>query len=81
MRHDLVCELGFLDGAHVPFNAGFLATIRAAFPEQELYFFGAARHIEDLKAQLGQSLAATIFWQGFFLRVQELVTSGAFIGS
>lgn len=61
-----VCELSFLDGAHVPFNAGFLAMVRAAFPEEDLCFFGAAQHIEDLKAQVGESLAATISWQEIF---------------
>jgi hypothetical protein len=41
----LLCELSFLSGAHVPFNAGFLTTIRSAFPNEDLAFFGAAIHI------------------------------------
>jgi hypothetical protein len=41
----LLCELSFLSRAHVPFNAGLLATIRAAFPKEELSFYGATAHI------------------------------------
>jgi len=58
----VACELWFSDGGHVPFNAGLLAIIRAAFPEEELFFFGARPHIEELKKQLGVSLAASISW-------------------
>jgi hypothetical protein len=47
---------------HVPFNAGFLATIRAAFPKEDLYFYGGEAHIEELMNQLGQPLAHSIFW-------------------
>jgi hypothetical protein len=59
----VLCELSFLGLGHVPFNAGLLATIRAAFPKDELTFFGAAAHIEELKKQLGQPLAASIAWK------------------
>ena len=59
----LVCEISFDDGAHVPFNAGLLATIRAAFPKEELSFFGAAAYMEELKKQAGQSLAGSIAWK------------------
>lgn len=58
----LVCEIMFDRGAHVPFNAGFLATIRAAFPREELTFYGGAAHLEQLKKQLGQPLASSILW-------------------
>ena len=58
----LVCELSFDDGAHVPFNAGLLATIRAAFPKEELSFFGAAAHMEELKKEVGRPLAGSIAW-------------------
>ena len=57
-----VCELSFPDGAHVPFNAGFLTTIRAAFPQEALSFFGAAAHVDELKKQVGQPLASSISW-------------------
>ena len=59
----LVCELSFDDGAHVPFNAGLLATIRAAFPKEDLSFFGAAAHMEELKTQVGEPLAGSISWR------------------
>jgi hypothetical protein len=58
----LVCEIMFNKSAHVPFNAGLLATIRAAFPKEDLSFFGGAAHMEELKEQLGQPLASSIAW-------------------
>src|SRR5262250_2326484 len=58
----VACEPWFIDGGHVPFNAGLLATIRAAFPDEELFFFGATAHMEGLKKQLGATLSATISW-------------------
>src|SRR4029077_11751315 len=58
----VACEPWFSDGGHAPFNAGLLATIRAAFPDEELVFFGAGAHIEELKKQLGVSLSASISW-------------------
>jgi hypothetical protein len=61
------CELSFEDAAHVPFNAGLLATIRAAFPKEELSFFGAATHIQELKKEIGEPLADSIAWRGISL--------------
>lgn len=58
----LVCEMIFNRGAHVPFNAGLLATIGAAFPKEDLVFYGAPAHIEQLKKQVGQTLAGSILW-------------------
>ena len=58
----LICEIMFSKFAHVPFNAGLLATIRAAFPKEDLSFYGAAAHIEALKEQVGQTLASSIHW-------------------
>jgi glycosyltransferase involved in cell wall biosynthesis len=52
----------FQRSGHVPFNAGFLAIIRAAFPKEELSFYGGAAHIEELKKQLGQPLAGSVAW-------------------
>jgi hypothetical protein len=62
----LVCELSFNDAAHVPFNAGLLATVRAAFPKEDLSFFGAAAHIEELKKEAGEPLAGSIVWELIF---------------
>jgi glycosyltransferase involved in cell wall biosynthesis len=59
----LFCELNFRGRAHVPFNAGLLATVRAAFPEESLFFWGAATHIEELKKELGQQLAGSVVWK------------------
>ncbi|MEO6555591.1 MAG: hypothetical protein ABIO96_13820, partial [Nitrospiraceae bacterium] len=52
----------FNKGAHVPVNAGLLATMRAAFPKEDLFFYGAAAHIEELKKHVGQPLASLIAW-------------------
>jgi len=58
-----VLELSFDDGGHVPFNAGLLATVSSAYPMESLSFFGAARHIEELKRELKPSLALSIVWK------------------
>jgi glycosyltransferase involved in cell wall biosynthesis len=59
----LLCELSFFGRSHVPFNAGLLATIRAAFPKTDLSFFGDVGHIEELKKAVGQPLAGSIAWR------------------
>jgi hypothetical protein len=61
------CELNHEDAAHIPFNAGLLATIRLAFPKEDLSFFGAAAHIEELKKEVGEPLAGSIAWRGIIL--------------
>jgi hypothetical protein len=79
----VACESYFTDDGHAPFNAGLLATIRAAFPDEELFFFGAGAHIEELKQQLGVSLSASISWieivppgpeRGYFGRLLSEIT-------
>jgi len=59
----LLSELSFLSRAHVPFNAGLLGTIRAAFPTEDISFFGAGAHMEELKKEVGQPLAGSISWR------------------
>jgi glycosyltransferase involved in cell wall biosynthesis len=58
----ILCELSFLGRAHVPFNAGLLATIHAAFPKEDLWFYGSSAHIEELKKEVSQTLAGSIIW-------------------
>jgi hypothetical protein len=58
-----LCELSFVDGTHAPFNAGLLATIREAFPNEGLVFNGAAAHIVELRQQVGEPLADSISWK------------------
>ena len=58
----LVCEMIFDSGSHIPFNAGLLATIRAAFPKEEIAFYGSTGHLIDLKKQVGQTAASAIQW-------------------
>src|SRR5947209_412559 len=59
----VACELGMIDGAHGPVNAGMLATIRAAFPEEDVLFVGGSTHIEEVKKQLGSELASSVSWK------------------
>jgi hypothetical protein len=59
----LLCELSFLGCTHVPFNAGILETIRAAFPKEDLYFFGAATHLEELRREVGPLAANSTSWK------------------
>jgi glycosyltransferase involved in cell wall biosynthesis len=58
----LICELSFLGRAHVPFNAGLLATIHGALPKERITFYGSSTHIHELKRELTQSLAVSIAW-------------------
>jgi hypothetical protein len=58
-----VCELSFDDGGHVPFNAGFLATVSSAYAMERLSFYGASTHIDELKKALKPSLADSITWR------------------
>lgn len=59
----LVCEIMFDRGAHIPFNAGLLATVKAAFPGEKVAFYGATTHLEQLKKQVGPVLASSILWK------------------
>ena len=59
----LLCELSFCGRAHVPFNAGLLATIHAAYPKEQLCFSGGSTHLEELKNEVGPALADSIKWQ------------------
>jgi glycosyltransferase involved in cell wall biosynthesis len=59
----LLCELSFLGRAHIPVNAGLLSTIHAAFPKEDISFYGANKHIEELKREVSQTLAGSITWR------------------
>ena len=69
----LLCEPYFTEGGHVPFNAGLLSTIHATFPKEDLVFCGAAAHIEELKKQVGESLARSIVWDEIDLPALDTV--------
>jgi hypothetical protein len=58
----IVCELSFDDEGHVPFNAGLLATVHAAFPMEDISFYGAAQHTQELKKELKRELESAISW-------------------
>ncbi len=63
----VVSELAFSDGGHVPFNAGLLAVVRAAFPLESVCFAGAHEHIRALKEQAGETLSQSIQWREIIL--------------
>jgi hypothetical protein len=58
----IVCELSFDNEGHVPFNAGLLATAHAAFPMEDISFYGAAHHVQELKKELKGELQSIIVW-------------------
>ncbi len=76
----VVAELGFNDGGHVPFNAGFLAVIRNAFPQEQVSFFGGSGQIVELKAQSGKMLAEFIEWQEMSLVPRDVSYFSRLIG-
>jgi len=59
----VVSELFFNDGGHVPFNAGLLGVVRAAFPLEHVCFVGASGHIQELKKQADEALIKSIEWR------------------
>lgn len=46
--------------SHVPFNLGYLATLRAAYPDKEINFYAEKNHIEALKANGVASLDVSL---------------------
>ena len=59
----LVCNPSLWGGEHAPVDAGILATVRASYPDEEIYFFGEQTHIEQIQDQLGPAVAASISWR------------------
>ncbi len=68
----VVSELAFSDGGHVPFNAGLLAVVRAAFPFEPVCFAGAYEHIRALKEQAGETLSQSIQWREIILLPEDV---------
>ncbi|RJO60866.1 hypothetical protein C4544_04290 [candidate division WS5 bacterium] len=52
---------------HVPFNAALLKTIRTAFPDKTIDFWGEDSHIEEIKRQLGASYSVSIKWSSIMI--------------
>ena len=76
----IVAELAFNDGGHVPFNAGLLAVVRKAFPDEPLCFFGGPAHIVELKKQIGEFLAESIEWKEIRILPQKVSYFSRFLG-
>ncbi len=68
----VVAELGFGDGGHVPFNAGLLAIVRAAYPFEDVCFAGTREHISELKIQMGEVLMKSIEWKEIALMPPDM---------
>jgi len=58
----IVCEPIAQGLEHIPFNAALLKTIRIAYPDKRINFWGEVTHIEEIKKQLGITYSATISW-------------------
>ena len=59
----LVCEPIAWGLEHVPFNAALLRTIRLAFPNDTIYFYGEESHLEHVREYIGTEFAASIIWR------------------
>jgi glycosyltransferase involved in cell wall biosynthesis len=58
----VLCEPVCWGTEHVSFNAGVLATVLAAFPQEKLFFYGERVHIELIQNQIGSVPASRIVW-------------------
>ena len=50
----LICELETFDEGHAAFNAAVIATARAAFPEDPVYFLATNVHSAAVSSQLAR---------------------------
>lgn len=57
----IVCEFVRWGLEHVPFNAGLIAALNAAYPDEEIAFLGEASHVDALKSTLPGLQAAVNF--------------------
>lgn len=58
----VVCEPVCQGLEHVPFNAGLLAIIRTAFPDQEICFFAELSHLGAVRDGVGRAISESIRW-------------------
>ena len=58
----IVCEPISLGMEHVPFNTGFLKTIRLAFPEKKICFYAELDHLNYVRKEIGDEIAISIEW-------------------
>jgi hypothetical protein len=56
----LVIEFYCRGQSHIPFNLGYLATLRAAYPNKQINFYAEERHIEALEANGVASLSINL---------------------
>ena len=59
----LVCESIAWGMEHIPFNAALLRTICFAFPNDIICFYAEDSHLEHVREQIGEELAASIVWR------------------
>jgi glycosyltransferase involved in cell wall biosynthesis len=63
----LVCESIARGLEHTPFNAALLKTISFAFPNDIICFYAEDFHLEEVREQIGNELAASIVWKKMVL--------------
>jgi glycosyltransferase involved in cell wall biosynthesis len=63
----LVCESIAWGMEHIPFNAALLRTICFAFPNDIICFYAEDSHLEHVREQIGEELAASIVWRKLVL--------------
>ncbi len=63
----LVCEPIAWGLEHVPFNASLLKTIRFAFPNDAICFYGEESHLKHVRKYIGAEFATSIIWRTLIL--------------
>jgi glycosyltransferase involved in cell wall biosynthesis len=63
----IVCESIAWGMEHVPFNTSLLRTIRYAFPDDTIRFYGEESHIGYIKEQMGAEFDGSILWESLTL--------------
>lgn len=63
----LVCESIAWGMEHVPFNAALLRTMRFAYPNDIIHFYAEKYHLENVRKQISEEVAASIVWKKLVL--------------
>jgi glycosyltransferase involved in cell wall biosynthesis len=63
----IVCESVAWGMEHVPFNTSLLRTIRYAFPDDAIRFYGEESHIGYIRQQIGAEFDRSIIWKSLTL--------------
>jgi hypothetical protein len=67
----IVCEAIAWGMEHVPFNTSLLKTIRYAFPDDTIHFYGEESHIGYIQEQIGAEFNDSIIWEALNLPLRH----------